>query len=335
LSQPQIGEFQIWKEWKFARDPGDGQKPEFDGMTDAADDAELRVRVLLHHVSRPHLLVRKHPFPEVAVSEDGARGGSGWHVVDGLRRHAGVVEQLHPVLRMLLQEDGLQHLLQLNPVRNALRIGDEARVVREVRQPEGAAERHELQRFWVSEQKTRALHNHLLVIACSHDKLAVTCLKSLVRHYAGVRVAQPLRLLARSQPVGRDVCESEHLGLQQWGLDVLPATVATAAAPELKRGAPASRCWGQGRGQMRAGYAHSTRTQHASHDVCDCNADLLRRAVGSSGDVHEATYGLRHEVVTLIDDSVSRDETGGGGGGGREDYWAGFTGCWARGPLLP
>jgi hypothetical protein len=44
------------------------QGPEFDWVADAADDAKSRVRVLLHHITGLHLLVRKHLFPTMVWS---------------------------------------------------------------------------------------------------------------------------------------------------------------------------------------------------------------------------------------------------------------------------
>ena len=52
------------------------QTPEFDGMADAIDGAEGRVRVLQHHVARLNLLVPKHFFPDGGlVRGEGQREG--------------------------------------------------------------------------------------------------------------------------------------------------------------------------------------------------------------------------------------------------------------------
>ena len=53
------------------------QIPEFDGVPDAVDDTECGVRVLLHHITRFHLFVRKHLFPEVVADASQGREGMG------------------------------------------------------------------------------------------------------------------------------------------------------------------------------------------------------------------------------------------------------------------
>ena len=55
-----------------------GQGPELDRMANAADDAKGWVLVLLHHVTRFHLLVPKNFFPRgAAIRGRGERGGGG------------------------------------------------------------------------------------------------------------------------------------------------------------------------------------------------------------------------------------------------------------------
>jgi len=103
-------------------------------VSNAADEAEGWVLVLLHHAARFHLLVLKHFFPAGAsIREGGVRGQGGVcaHVVDGLRRYPRVIQQPNPVLRVTLLKDVLQQGLQLGPVGHALRVGAEARVVGE------------------------------------------------------------------------------------------------------------------------------------------------------------------------------------------------------------
>ena len=102
-----------------------GQGPELDRMANAADEAKGWVLVLLHHVTRFHLLVPKHFFPRgAAIRGRGERGGGRGraHVVDRLRWNTRFIQKLNPVLRIALLKHLLQQALQLSPVGHALGV---------------------------------------------------------------------------------------------------------------------------------------------------------------------------------------------------------------------
>ena len=70
------------------------------------------------------------------------------------------------MLRILLQKQRLKQSLQLNSICHTLRIGAEARVVGEVMQPKGSAQREKLYIYTVSEHTLNVQQHHAPACCC-------------------------------------------------------------------------------------------------------------------------------------------------------------------------
>src|SRR6266513_2967854 len=185
------------------------------------------------------------------------------HVVDRAVRNAGRFEQLHPLpgaapAKHLLQQPG-----ELGAVFDALAVGGEARILRQL-----AASRR------LAELPIQ------VVVAAGEDHLPVARAERLIGHDIRVQVAQALRRHARGEVVGVLVGKQRDLRVEQREIEMLPEARLRA---------------------MRERRADGDRGVHRGDDVGDRDAGALRtaawRAVGLSGDAHHPAHALDHEVV--------------------------------------
>ena len=122
----------------------------------------------------------------------------------------------------------------------------------------------------------RAEPAELRVVAHRDDDVTVGDGEALVGHDIRMRVAHPVRRLARDQIVHRLVGEHGHLRIEQRHVDMAALPVASRSAQ---------------RRQDR------DRRIEAGEDIGEGDADLLRLAGGLAGQVHDPAHALDDEVV--------------------------------------
>ena len=190
----------------------------------------------------------------------------GKHFVQPVHRaagHVGLLQGADPFGRGAHDGGLAQQRNQDAAVRNALRVGGKARVLRPLRVPSDLAKAREL-----------------AIVANGQNHVAVGRGKALVGHDAGVGIAHAARHHAADQVVRGLVGQRGHLYIQQGGVDVL----AQARVAALLQ------CGQDADGGVQAG-----------EDVGQRHAHFLRASavftVGHAGDAHQAAHGLNQKVV--------------------------------------
>src|SRR5882762_5120991 len=185
------------------------------------------------------------------------------YVVDRAVRNAGRFQQLHPFPGAAPDEQLLQQPGKLRAIFDALAVGGEAPIVRQLRASRRLAE--------LPVQ---------VVVSAGQDHLPVARAERLIGHDIRVQVADALRWHARGEVVGVLVGKQRDLRVEQREIEMLPDARLRA---------------------MRERRADGDRGVHPGHDVGDRDAGALRtaarRAVGLSGDAHHPAHALDHEVV--------------------------------------
>ncbi len=188
----------------------------------------------------------------------------GHDVGDGRARDLGRFQVCQPGRAGPAREDLGQDRPQLGPVLDAVAVGREAWIGRQLRPPEG-----------------RTQPDPLALGPDRHGQLAVGGGEGLVRHDVGVGVAAPSRGMPGDEPVLRLVDEDREGGGQERRVDPL-ATSRLVPVP------------------LEHGRQDADDGIQPGDDVADRDADLGRVptvGVGVPGDRHQPGRGLDHEVV--------------------------------------
>ena len=219
-----------------------------------------RVRQLHGHTGDLHRAQRGVRHLDQHVARRGLRVGE--HLVqaaDGAVRHTGLSQHGLPRGARPRRE----HRRELRPqgvvVGETQGVGRESRIGAEGRQIRGGAER-------LPEA----------VVAHRQRDVAIRGRERLVGRDGRVAVAEAARCDAVREVVAGLVGEQRRRGIQHPDVDHLPA--ASDATRDERR-------------------QDALRREHARDDVDDGDAQAIRRAVGGTGDAHQAALGLHHRVV--------------------------------------
>ncbi len=222
---------------------GSRSVPEPDGHAHGGDRPGLGMLDAHEHASRAQVLALAHLG----------------HRLDAAGGHPRVVETLEPFRGRprgeLRVEGGNENVAMLH----AVRLGVEARILREVVPADGPA--HALPEG---------------VVGHAQGQVGVLGLEDFVGHDGGVLVAAPGGLASGIPVQAGLVGEKRGHHVEHADLDLLPL-------PRL--------------GAREKGQHHALGRGHARHEIADGVAHLDGRAVGEAGEIHHAGLALHDEIV--------------------------------------
>ena len=119
----------------------------------------------------------------------------------------------------------------------------------------------------------------LSIVAASDDDMAIRHRKHLIGHDAGMGIAHPLWAFPGGEVIEVLIGLRGQHAVKQCHIDVLPLARPSA---------------------LGQGGLYADDPVKPGEDIGKSHADLLRHALGLTGDLHDAGHALDHKVITCL-----------------------------------